>query len=1230
MAPLAEAFVRIRADTSGIRRDVDRDFRGAGDGAGRSFGDGFGRSGEGSIRQSLRRFAAGLSGGGGFGGAGSRSGREWGDGFTRDAQGRLHDAQGRFTRDLSRMNGRINVDIDTSGVLAGVQILGLAIGGLAAIPVAATLGAGVLALVPAFAAAGIGAAGLAAVAIPAITSIKAALQAQEQAQQQAGAAAGQAQARALAQAGAQQQLASAVRNAGFAHRQALDQVRSAEQQLASAQAGALSAQRALNAARLDAKRQLADMANQVADAQLQVRQSTFDVADAQTAYNKVLADPKATNDQKARARLALDQAKQQLTEQQQMLKRLQEEEKAAAKAGVDGSDQVRQAREALAQANQQVVDSERALSTARAGVARADQQSADAVAAARRALTSASMSGASANSALDASMAKLSPSARTLMGQWKGLKTAFTGWAQSLEPTVLPLFGRGINLVKSALPGFTPVVKGAAGAVDGLITDVAKAAKGGFWGQFRKNLTALVPTAITGFGKATGNVATGMAGIINAFIPYAPALLAWIVRITGGFAKWGKGLAGSNGVSTFMNFVKVNGPQVWKTAQEIAVAVMHIVTSLSGLGVGALGGIGLLARAVNGMSPGQIQAVAIAFLAVRAAILGVTLAQNAIRIATAAWAAVQWALNAALNANPIGLIVIAIAALVAGVIYAYTHFTWFKNAVNAAWRGIATASSWAWNTVIKPIFNLLKSYIVNIVVPYFEFLWRIAKVVFQGVAGYVSFMWNNVVKPVFNLLKSYIVNIVVPYFQLLWKIAKTAFSGIGSVVSSMWSNVVRPAFNALKSGVSAVGNSFQSAVKFIGKVWGGLQDVAKRPVAFVVNTVYNNGIRKAWNVIADLVHLPQLPPLKFATGGVLPGYTPGKDIYTAPAYAFSGGEAILRPELTRALGEGWVKSGNKAAITGGVGGATKFLAGAGDPGGVLAGFAGGGIIGTIKGAVGGAKNLIVKGASSILDKGASFAAHRILDPVLGQINKMANDSRWAQAMTALPRQMVNGFLGWIKSKVDPKIGGGVGNAAAVRAARSQIGLPYTWGGGGLGGPSRGFAQGAGTIGFDCSSLMEYAWGKASGGRDITRTTYSQRQFLRGIPRPVPGAVGQPHPGHTYMYAGNGRVIEAAHTGTNIREASARGGEWWGLPPASWKLDSGGVLPAKSRGVWENDTVHDEQVLTGPTASRIEEMLAGGHLGSGVTFTGDVHLHDGVDIDLLSSRLGFAARSTDFG
>lgn len=72
----------------------------------------------------------------------------------------------------------------------------------------------------------------------------------------------------------------------------------------------------------------------------------------------------------------------------------------------------------------------------------------------------------------------------------------------------------------------------------------------------------------------------------------------------------------------------------------------------------------------------------------------------------------------------------------------------------------------------------------------------------------------------------------------------------------------------------------------------------------------------------------------FYTGGIYPGYTPGKDI---GYIGVSGGEAIMRPEWTRAVGPGYVHQMNAIARTAGVGGVQAAMRR------FLGGFAGGGI-----------------------------------------------------------------------------------------------------------------------------------------------------------------------------------------------------------------------------------------------------------------------------------------------
>ncbi|AWY04762.1 tail length tape measure protein [Gordonia phage Emperor] len=93
-----------------------------------------------------------------------------------------------------------------------------------------------------------------------------------------------------------------------------------------------------------------------------------------------------------------------------------------------------------------------------------------------------------------------------------------------------------------------------------------------------------------------------------------------------------------------------------------------------------------------GILAGIIGGLAVAVLAVNAAL---TLYRTAATVATA----VQWALNSAFLANPLTWIVIAIIAVIAAVVLLYTKCEWFRNAVHAVIRWVASAWSWITDAV---------------------------------------------------------------------------------------------------------------------------------------------------------------------------------------------------------------------------------------------------------------------------------------------------------------------------------------------------------------------------------------------------------------------------------------------------------------------------------------------------------------------------------------------------
>lgn len=685
---IADGFVEVHGDTSSFEKDVDnslRDSKGkftrGGQDAGRAFGDGTRREGSPGVNGFVMDVAGILDvAHGKFNDQGRKSGEDFGynlrsagrsgpEGMVQDSEsilGRIKNAFGAAGNDAGSKLGDGANNSSRSGFMSmfsNVSMMGIAIGAalLGGIPLIAVLGAGIGTLAAAFAAAGIGAAGFAAVAIPAISSVINVMKLQsavnQQAAQTAASNAQQARSNALAivsaqdsvtsstrnLVGAQTALTSAYSNAAYAHRQAVQSVISAEQSLISSEQSATNAQIALTQARLAETRALQDQANNSIDAKLAEQQATFSLADAQLAYNQVTtAGSGATADQIARAKLALDQAKQQLVERHLATLRAIEDEKAGAKAGVEGSNSVRLAREALARATQGVTNAERALADARTNVARTDVASANAIASAQRGLASAQDAVTAANrglaaaqqnaaysaaqasgaqTALAQAMAKLSPSAIMLLGHFQSLSRAWTAWKKSMDPIVLPVIAKGVDLLKSLIPALTPFVEAAAKAFNGLINGIGTAAQSPFWVQFRNQLAQMTGPAITGLGIAMGNIITGIAGIFKAFLPYVPAMMAWIDRITAGFAKWGMGLSGSSAIKTFMDYVKNNGPTLEGIVSNLSTAIGHIVLALASPNALFVQVLKDISSVLAGLSPSEIQALADAFLAWKAAMV---------------------------------------------------------------------------------------------------------------------------------------------------------------------------------------------------------------------------------------------------------------------------------------------------------------------------------------------------------------------------------------------------------------------------------------------------------------------------------------------------------------------------------------------------------------------------------------------------------------------------------
>jgi len=425
-----------------------------------------------------------------------------------------------------------------------------------------------------FAAAGAGAGAFAAVAVPSLSRVNDALKAQEQAADSAGGATG-----------------GAGRSAAQAAQQALA-LETAERRLADAQRAEKLAQEDLTRAREAGRRALEDMNFSLQDAILSQKDAELAVREAEARLAKVQADPESSALEIERAALSLEQAQQRAEEQEVRTARARKDTAAANKAGVKGTREYQGAVDKLKQAQQQAEQAAQQLK-----VAQLQQQAAM------------SGGGGSASKTADA-FAGLSKAERRLAKDMAAFNKEYLAWQRALAPDVFPAIHQGLDVMRAGLELAAPLAKSAGKAFTGLGKDAEKALRGPFWTSFVNDLNKEVPSALTALGHTAGNTFKGLAGIIQAFLPYTGSLLERVEDISGEFASWGANLKNTPEFRNFIEYARANGPKVAEVIRNIATFIGKVGEAAGGLVPSGLDFLVTLSRELARMSSEQIAAIA--------------------------------------------------------------------------------------------------------------------------------------------------------------------------------------------------------------------------------------------------------------------------------------------------------------------------------------------------------------------------------------------------------------------------------------------------------------------------------------------------------------------------------------------------------------------------------------------------------------------------------------------
>lgn len=436
-------------------------------------------------------------------------------------------------------------------------------------------------------------------------------------------------------------------------------------------------------------------------------------------------------------------------------------------------------------------------------------------------------------------------SAATIEGAAGNLEAAFVKLGSSILDSVKPAITGGMSWIADGVTNAVPVVQaGIKGVINWFHRLYSKLEENG---------------AITAFKSAWNTIRDAIIGVVNMVVDWAhmipPDGLADGIKLVADTLNWfvqhGKELAPIIiGIGTA--FAAVKGYQTLNSGLQALTGTMKTVTTAA---KGVSNGI-MLMKDLGGP---------VAMLKQMAGELSlVKTAQTAWSTATKMATAVQGAFNAVITANPIGAIVVAVAAVVAALVWFFTQTetgrkawaaftawlfeTWtaLVEGAKALWNGLGEFFANLWATItggVRSTWDGIKSFLTTIL----DGIKSIWTSVWTAVSQFFTNIWNGIVAfltPIINGIKTTIGNVlnaIKATWTNIWNavksVASTIWNAIGGVVSTYIQNV-RNTISTVLNAISGVWTSVWNRVSsFLGGIWNGITSAVSNGIQNVSNTV---------------------------------------------------------------------------------------------------------------------------------------------------------------------------------------------------------------------------------------------------------------------------------------------------------------------------------------------------------------------------------------------------------
>lgn len=458
--------------------------------------------------------------------------------------------------------------------------------------------------------------------------------------------------------------------------------------------------------------------------------------------------------------------------------------------------------------------------------------------------------------------------------QWQLFKNNVMVW---LEPLATRVFGAINDLLETAVQGvkdFGAAFEG--GDVEGKMGRLGAKAREVFdymentaipaVKDFGSYVTDTVIPALRDFGTWLNNNKTTIgvvAGVITAI------LLPALARM---------------GIAALVNGAKAVAGWVMQQAAAVRAGIVYVVQSIRIIATWA-------AMAAAAVASGARMALVWAVQVIRAAASGAaSFVRSAARV-VGGWVlmSIQSLLHAGRMAaawfialGPIGWVTAAVIAIAALVIANWDKIVYWTKKI---WSAIVDWVVGAWVSIRDRTTQLLTA-IANWVRDRFNWIRDTAVRVWSAIRDFISDAWVAIRTRVMDLLARLVSNIrerfnwVRDFSQGLWQTFRDRivriWESVRDNIVSIWDNGIKKPLDAMKTFFTdTIPGWVDKGADMIRKAWRAVQEFFAKPINWVINKVWNDGIGAAFNSVADTLNLPDSVRIKNIKEIKIPQYAKG-------------------------------------------------------------------------------------------------------------------------------------------------------------------------------------------------------------------------------------------------------------------------------------------------------------------------------------------------------------------